>query len=80
MLRSVARRYRSFVTAPAPWRSNAPASLFANYPATEVSTTSNGVRVATETLPGQTATIQVWIDAGSRYEDENNNGVAHFLE
>jgi mitochondrial-processing peptidase subunit beta len=27
-----------------------------------------------------TATVGVWIDAGSRYESAENNGVAHFLE
>ena len=24
--------------------------------------------------------VGLWIDAGSRYENERNNGVAHFLE
>ena len=24
--------------------------------------------------------VGLWIDAGSRYENEANNGVAHFLE
>ena len=38
------------------------------------------MRVATEELGGETATIGVWIDAGSRYEDDRNNGTAHFLE
>lgn len=47
---------------------------------TLVSNTSNGIRVATESLQGETATIGVWIDAGSRYENERNNGAAHFLE
>jgi len=47
---------------------------------TRLSKTSNGVRVASESLHGETATIGVWIDAGSRYESEQNNGVAHFLE
>lgn len=51
-----------------------------NAPLTEVSKTSNGVRVATESAHGETATIGVWIDAGSRYENEKNNGAAHFLE
>jgi processing peptidase subunit beta len=46
----------------------------------EVSSSSNGVRVASETLPGETCTVGVWIDAGSRYETERNNGAAHFLE
>jgi processing peptidase subunit beta len=29
---------------------------------------------------GQTATVGVFIDAGSRYETAENNGTAHFLE
>lgn len=48
--------------------------------ATEVTTLSNGMRVASEGGHGETATVGVWIDAGSRYENEKNNGVAHFLE
>ena len=51
-----------------------------NAPATEVSTLKNGLRVASEGGHGETATVGVWIDAGSRYETEKNNGVAHFLE
>jgi processing peptidase subunit beta len=39
------------------------------------------MRVATESTPfAETATIGVWIDAGSRYETASNNGTAHFLE
>lgn len=51
-----------------------------NMPKTEVTTLDNGVRVATEGGHGHTATVGVWIDAGSRYETEKNNGAAHFLE
>ena len=51
-----------------------------NAPATETSTLSNGLRVASQSGHGETATVGVWIDAGSRYETERNNGVAHFLE
>lgn len=41
----------------------------------------SGLRVASETVSGsETATVGVWIDAGSRYETAQNNGVAHFLE
>ncbi|KAI8977468.1 Metalloenzyme, LuxS/M16 peptidase-like protein [Mycotypha africana] len=41
----------------------------------------NGFTVATEENPAsQTATVGVWIDAGSRAENEKNNGAAHFLE
>lgn len=47
---------------------------------TRISTLSNGMRVATENLGGETATVGVWIDAGSRFEDEKTNGTAHFLE
>jgi len=41
----------------------------------------SGLRVASETIPyATTATVGVWIDAGSRYETEATNGTAHFLE
>lgn len=50
-------------------------------PPTKVTTLPSGLRVATETTPfAQTATVGVWIDAGSRYETAANNGTAHFLE
>eukprot|EP00941_MAST-03F_sp_MAST-3F-sp1_P001038 g1038.t1 len=51
-----------------------------NAPATLTSTLPNGLRVASEGGHGETATVGVWIDAGSRYETDANNGVAHFLE
>jgi processing peptidase subunit beta len=51
-----------------------------NAPVTEVSKSGNGIRVASETAHGETATVGVWIDAGSRYETSKNNGAAHFLE
>ena len=50
-------------------------------PATDITTLPSGLRVASETIPGSsTATVGVWIDAGSRYETSRNNGAAHFLE
>ncbi|KAF8513128.1 Metalloenzyme, LuxS/M16 peptidase-like protein [Hysterangium stoloniferum] len=50
-------------------------------PTTEVTTLSNGLTVATEAHPhAQTATVGVWIDAGSRAETDATNGTAHFLE
>ncbi|KAK1317020.1 hypothetical protein QJS10_CPA05g00947 [Acorus calamus] len=50
-------------------------------PETHVSTLPNGLRVATESNTScRTATVGVWIDAGSRYETEETNGTAHFLE
>lgn len=51
-----------------------------NQPPTRVTQIDNGIRVATEDNGAQTATVGIWIDAGSRYENEENNGVAHFLE
>jgi processing peptidase subunit beta len=45
-----------------------------------VTTLGNGLRVATENSDAETATIGLWIGAGSRFETEKNNGVAHFLE
>ena len=50
-------------------------------PSTDVTVMESGLRVASETVQGsETATVGVWIDAGSRYETTENNGVAHFLE
>lgn len=47
----------------------------------QITTLPSGLRVATETRPfTHTATVGVWIDAGSRYENAVNNGTAHFLE
>jgi processing peptidase subunit beta len=51
-----------------------------SYPETKLSTLGNGLRVASETSTGESATIAVFIDAGSRFETPENNGVAHFLE
>eukprot|EP00579_Thalassiosira_antarctica_P000018 CAMPEP_0201866206 /NCGR_PEP_ID=MMETSP0902-20130614/864_1 /ASSEMBLY_ACC=CAM_ASM_000551 /TAXON_ID=420261 /ORGANISM="Thalassiosira antarctica, Strain CCMP982" /LENGTH=481 /DNA_ID=CAMNT_0048391127 /DNA_START=71 /DNA_END=1513 /DNA_ORIENTATION=+ len=50
-------------------------------PTTEITQFSSGLRVASESILGSnTATVGVWIDAGSRYETPHNNGAAHFLE
>lgn len=38
------------------------------------------MRVATEDAGAPTATVGLWIDTGSRFETDANNGVAHFLE
>lgn len=47
----------------------------------QITTLASGLRVASETTPfAETATVGVWIDAGSRYENAANNGTAHFLE
>lgn len=54
--------------------------LLVNVPETRVTTINNGMRIATEDSGLATATVGIWIDAGSRYETPKNNGVAHFLE
>ena len=47
----------------------------------QLSTLSNGFRVVTEHMPGLgSASLGVWIDAGSRHEAVHENGIAHFLE
>ncbi|KAJ8972449.1 hypothetical protein NQ314_000182 [Rhamnusium bicolor] len=51
-----------------------------NVPPTKVTSLTNGIRIATEDWGSQTATVGIWIDAGSRYENSKNNGVAHFME
>merc|ERR1711934_12937 len=47
---------------------------------TKVTTLSSGLRVASEDAGGETATVGVWIDAGSSFETATDNGSAHFLE
>lgn len=46
----------------------------------QVTTLPNGIRVATESLPGPFAGVGVYVDAGSRYEDESLRGVSHIMD
>ncbi|VDO14015.1 unnamed protein product [Brugia timori] len=63
------------------YNSTASASpVYLNIPETRVTSLSNGFRIATEDSQLLTTTVGVWIDAGSRFENDKNNGVAHFLE
>ncbi|MEM9782956.1 MAG: pitrilysin family protein [Pseudomonadota bacterium] len=49
--------------------------------AARLTTLPNGFRVATERIPGiASACVGVWVEAGSRHESEQQNGIAHFLE
>jgi predicted Zn-dependent peptidase len=42
---------------------------------------SNGVRVMSESMPSMvSSTIGIWVENGSRYEAEPQNGVSHFIE
>lgn len=70
------QKFRGMVTAVA----SKPNNCILNVPETRVSELENGMRVATEDSGLETCTVGVWIDAGSRYENPSNNGVAHFLE
>ena len=47
----------------------------------ELTTLKNGLRVASEALPGvESVAIAVSCGVGARYEDENENGISHLLE
>ncbi|KAG9061383.1 Mitochondrial-processing peptidase subunit alpha [Linnemannia hyalina] len=48
--------------------------------ASRVTKLPNGVRVATEDSQGHFASLGVYVDAGSRYEDETTRGVSHILD
>jgi predicted Zn-dependent peptidase len=42
---------------------------------------TNGIRIVTETIPYvRSVSCGVWIDVGSRDEDEEMNGISHFIE
>lgn len=44
-------------------------------------TSKNGVRIVLESMPAvRSVTIGIWVLAGSRNENEFNNGISHFLE
>ncbi|KAI1310002.1 Mitochondrial-processing peptidase subunit alpha [Mortierella claussenii] len=55
-------------------------SLSGDSLAAKVTKLSNGVRVATEASQGHFASLGVYIDAGSRYEDDSTRGVSHILD
>ncbi len=41
----------------------------------------NGVRIITEEIPHvRSVSLGVWVNVGSRDEDEKNNGISHFIE
>ncbi|KAG0060757.1 Mitochondrial-processing peptidase subunit alpha, partial [Linnemannia elongata] len=48
--------------------------------ASRVTKLPNGVRVATEDSQGHFASLGVYVDAGSRYEDDTTRGVSHILD
>ena len=46
----------------------------------QVTRLPNGIRVATEALPGAFSGVGVYIDAGSRYESDEHRGVSHIVD
>ena len=47
----------------------------------QLHTLSNGFRIVTERMPGlASASLGIWVDAGTRHETRAENGIAHFLE
>lgn len=60
-------------------KASAPPAYLASQPATELNTLTNGVRVASQTGAGETASIDVWIDSGSRNESVKHAGAANFV-
>ncbi|KAJ3219028.1 hypothetical protein HDU67_003018 [Dinochytrium kinnereticum] len=80
--------HRGFASASLIGPTPSPASVSFNYrqalgniPETKITRLSNGVTVATESNSNfKTATVGLWIKAGSRNEAADTNGVAHFLE
>ncbi|KAF5301161.1 hypothetical protein FQA39_LY10839 [Lamprigera yunnana] len=56
------------------------ATLEEGHQKTQVTTLSNGIRVASENRFGEFSTIGVVIDSGSRYEVAYPSGISHFLE
>eukprot|EP00761_Pharyngomonas_kirbyi_P011853 gb/GECH01011879.1/.p1 GENE.gb/GECH01011879.1/~~gb/GECH01011879.1/.p1 ORF type:complete len:481 (+),score=122.27 gb/GECH01011879.1/:1-1443(+) len=90
----LARRNRTNVSVRRPYTSRVAAEQFVQKgpqsidmpshllkaPPTQVSALSNGLRIATEEGLSKTATVGIYIAAGSRYETLENNGVAHFSE
>ncbi|WP_347140183.1 pitrilysin family protein [Paracoccus sp. SSK6] len=50
-------------------------------PHLQITTLSNGLRIATRLMPGlHSAALGVWVSAGGRNERSEQNGIAHFLE
>lgn len=46
----------------------------------QISSASNGVKVASSQEPGQTASLSVVVNGGARAESGKNAGVSHFLK
>lgn len=72
MFRNVSKGFRAIRTL---------ATTSSTIPKTQISVLANGLTVASERIPNtSTATVGIFVDAGSRAENAKNNGTAHFLE
>lgn len=72
MFRNVSKGFRAIRTL---------ATASSTIPKTQISVLANGLTVASERIPNtSTATVGIFVDAGSRAENAKNNGTAHFLE
>ncbi|GAB4840101.1 hypothetical protein Ancab_020813 [Ancistrocladus abbreviatus] len=70
-----------FLRYTSPHPSLADHSQLLSFPATRVTTLPNGLQIATESnLAARSAAVGVWIDAGSRFEPDEKNGVGNFLK
>lgn len=49
-------------------------------PVTKITTLENGLRVATETTNKPISSIGVFVNAGSAYENDSNNGTSNFIQ
>merc|ERR1712212_662142 len=56
------------------------AEVITKLPMTQVNKLDNGLKVAVEETDAEVATVGLWVDTGSRYETERNNGVGNFLQ
>ena len=56
-------------------------STFGASPSLKITTLDNGLTVATEAIPGvATASLGVWVSAGSRHEHRREHGLSHLIE
>ncbi|OQO10305.1 Mitochondrial-processing peptidase subunit alpha [Cryoendolithus antarcticus] len=69
-----AKRTRSYATVTSTPSEKEPTDL------DSITTLPNGLRVATEALPGHFSGIGVYVDAGSRYENDGLRGVSHIID
>jgi len=49
-------------------------------PPVKITELPNGIRVVTEGIPTHTSAVSIIVDAGTKYEDESNEGASRFLE